>query len=98
MSQTHSLIHMALSKWSECYISNRNKIFAYLKMVKQKNKKYHWEMESQPESIKGITMKMSGYFPLYSESKSVSHSIKYIQVVIGERRMRPVKKEAPIYG
>ena len=55
---------MALSKHSEGNISKGNRIFAYLKMVKQTNKKYQWEMESHPESIKGITLKMSGYFPL----------------------------------
>ena len=39
-------------------------IVTYLKVVKQTDKKNHWEMESQPESIKDITVKMSGYFPL----------------------------------
>ena len=38
-------------------------------MVKQTYKKNHWEMESQLESIKDITLKMSGDFPLYSEAK-----------------------------
>ena len=58
---------MALSKHSEGYISKGNKIFANSKMVKQTIKKYHLKIESQPESIKGITMKMRGYFPLYSK-------------------------------
>ena len=64
MSWNNSHIHMGLRKHSEGYISQGNMIFSYLNMVKQMHKKYHWEMYSQPESIKDITVKMSGDFPL----------------------------------
>ena len=67
-------------------------------MLKHTDHKYHWEMESQPESIKGINVKMSRDSSLYSEAKWVSHLVKYIQVVIGERRMTRMKQEASIYG
>ena len=39
-------------------------IFAYLKMVKQTYKKYHWEMESQPENIQGTYKNNEGGFIL----------------------------------
>ena len=42
---------MSLRKNSEGYISDGNGIFADLKMVKQKDKKYHWEMESHPVNL-----------------------------------------------
>ena len=38
------------------------------KHVKQTDRKSHWAMDSNPESIKGITVKMRGEFPLYSEA------------------------------
>ena len=60
---------MDLGKHSKGFISEGNMIFADLKMVKQTYKKYHWEMESKLKSIKGITIKMSGECPLYSEAK-----------------------------
>ena len=44
-------------------------MFADLKMVKQTDRKSHWAMESNPESIKGIIVKMRGEFPLYYEAK-----------------------------
>ena len=44
-------------------------MFADSKMVKQTYKESHWEMESNPESIKGIRVKMRGEFPLYYEAK-----------------------------
>ena len=53
MSQEHSHTHMALSKHSKGYISDKNRVFVILKTVRQTNKKYHWAMESQPENIQG---------------------------------------------
>ena len=63
MSQEHSHIHLALKKHSEGYISEENKIFVDLKMVKKTNKKYHWEMESRPENIQGAYNNNECWFP-----------------------------------
>ena len=44
---------MALNKYVKGYISDNNKVLVDLNMVRQKNKKKHWEMKSQPEINQG---------------------------------------------
>ena len=44
-------------------------IFVDLNMEKQTDKKYHGAMESQHETVKGITVKMSEKFSLKYEAK-----------------------------
>ena len=44
-------------------------MFEDLNMVKQIDRKSRLEMESNPKSIKGITVKMREEFLLYSEAK-----------------------------
>ena len=42
----------------------RGRVVEVLKSVRQTNIKYHWEMDSQPESFNGFTTIMSGIFLL----------------------------------
>ena len=60
---------MALRKHSEGYISDRNGIFADLKMVKWTGNKYHWEMESQPKNIQGTYKNNEGGFIIWNLRK-----------------------------
>ena len=52
--ETNSHIHLALIKQSEGQILMGMGVFANFKMVKQTDKKNHWEMKSQSEINQGF--------------------------------------------
>ena len=64
MSEDHSHTHIALTSTQKARYLTQTNLFVILKITRQINFKYHWEMESHPESFKGFTTIMSGDFPL----------------------------------